>query len=127
MSGHETVVITGKLSRDPETKFSASGTQVTKFSIPVDRKVGDERKPVWWNIVTLGKLAESAHKNLHKGSIVRVEGLMSVDSDTMCPRVFEHEGQHRAKAEMVVNVMTFIDNFGGGEAKPAAEQDELPF
>lgn len=130
MSGHETTIITGKLSRDPEMKYTAAGMAVTNFSIPVDRKIGEERKPAWWNISTYGKIAESANANLHKGSVVRVEGLIAVDKETMSPSVYEKDGVHRSSLRLNANVLTYLDNFGSSEKeeKPnAAVQDEIPF
>lgn len=130
MSGHESHIIVGKLSRDPELKYSSNGTPVARFSIPVDRRVGEERKTAWWNIVVFGKIAESAKQNLRKGSIVRAEGVVSVDSETMCPRVFESSGSYRSSLEMIANSLTYIDNFGGGEKKAEgsdARQETLPF
>lgn len=130
MSGHETTVVTGKLSRDPEMKYSASGVAVTNFSIPVDRKVGEERKTVWWNISVFGKTAESAKKNLHKGSVVRAEGTVAVDKDTMTPAVYEKDGVHRTSMRLNANTLAYLENFGNTEnpnGAPAAEQEEIPF
>lgn len=130
MSSHESVVIVGKLSRDPELKYSASGKAVAKFSIPVDRRSGGERKTVWWNVVSFEKTAESVKENLHKGSVVRVEGVVGVDADTMNPRVYEQNGAHKSVLELIANRVDYIDNFGGGEKKadaPVATQDEIPF
>jgi len=130
MSGHETTIVTGKLSRDPEMKYTASGLAATNLSIPIDRKVGEERKTVWWNITTYGKTAESAKINLRKGSLIRAEGLFSVDKETMCPAVFEKDGVHRSSLRLIANVLTYLDNFGGSEKadKPSdAIQDEIPF
>jgi single-strand DNA-binding protein len=131
MSGHETIIITGKLSKDPEMKYTAAGLAVTRFSIPTDRKVGEERKTVWWNISAFGKAAESAGKNLHKGSVVRVEGVVGVDKETMTPRVYEKDGSWRSVCELSANVLTFLDNFGATEDKKedasGATQGEFPF
>lgn len=130
MSGHETTAITGKLSRDPEMKYTAAGLAVTNFSIPVDRKVGEERKTAWWNINVYGKAAESAKTNLHKGSVVRVEGLINLDKETMCPAVYEKDGVHKSSLKLNANVLSYIDNFGNVEKTEkvdAATQDEIPF
>lgn len=132
MSGNESIVVVGKLSRDPELKFAASGTAVCKLSIPTDRKVGEERKTVWWNVTVFGKAAESAGQNLRKGSVVKVEGVLGVDKETMCPRVFTSGADQtpRSVCELVASQLVYIDNFGGGEKKEkpdAATQDEFPF
>ncbi len=131
MSGHASIVVVGKLSRDPETKYTSSGMAVTKFSLPVDRKVGEERKTEWWNVTTFDKVAVHAGENLHKGSVVRVEGVFGVDRETMCPRVFEKDGVHRSSLDLIANAVTFIDNFGKsqdkGQAHDGSAQEEFPF
>lgn len=126
MSGHEETIVIGKLSKDPELKYTAAGLAVTRFSIPVDRKVGQERKTVWWNVLTYDKIAEGAHKNLHKGSLVRVSGVLGVDKETMNPEIYEKDGVHKSSLKLVAHSLAYLDNFGNAE-KPDATQDEIPF
>lgn len=131
MSGHESLIVIGKLSRDPELKYNAAGTAVARFSIPVDRKVGEERKTVWWNITTFNKTAESVGQNLHKGSLVRAEGVLGVDKDSMTPRLYEKDGSSHSVCEMIANQLTYLDNFGAGKKEESGEarstQAEFPF
>ncbi len=130
MSGDAKITLVGTLARDPETKYTASGMAVTKFSIPVDRNVGGEKKTEWWNVACFDKLAISAGENLHKGSVIKAEGVFGIDRETMCPRVFEKDGVHRSALDLTANSLTFLSNFGkteGKEKSSGSSQEELPF
>ena len=68
----------GRLTKDPETKYSPNtNTQVTTFSIAVNRRFADsngERQTDFFNLTSFGKLAEFCSKYFRKGQQVLVEG-----------------------------------------------------
>jgi len=70
-------IISGNLGRDPELRFTQSGTAVCKFSVATTKRGKNGRsETTWHNIVVWGKPAEVAAKYLHKGRKVLLEGEM---------------------------------------------------
>lgn len=71
------VILEGRLTRDPETRYSPSGTAVTRFNIAVDRryvKQGEDRQTDFVGIVSFGKTAEFVSKWFVKGQGIAVVG-----------------------------------------------------
>ena len=76
-----TVTLTGRLTRDPELRFSANGKPVTKFAVVTSRRVKDQQTGEWsdtdvtfWDCVAFGQLAENCAESLEKGTAVIVTG-----------------------------------------------------
>jgi single-strand DNA-binding protein len=67
------VLLTGRLTRDPEMRALASGKHVTQFSVNEYAGNGKER-PEYHNIVTWDRLAEICGRYLGKGQQVSIEG-----------------------------------------------------
>ena len=105
-------VLTGRLTRDAELRFTATGQPVCKFSIAVNRrrKNGDqwEDEANFFDIVLFGKQAESLSKYLLKGKQVGVEGELSQNR-------WQQDGQNRSKVEIVADNVQLLG--GGNERK----------
>jgi single-strand DNA-binding protein len=110
------VTLIGRLGRDPEMRYTASGTAVTTFTIAtnrfrqgVDGGQGQEETD-WHTIVTWDKLAETCNQFLTKGRMVYVEGSLQT-------RSWEQDGQKRYKTEVVAREMIILDtkDRNGGE------------
>ena len=103
------VVLIGRLTREAELKYTASGQAVCKFSIAVNRrkKVGDqwEDEANFFDIVVWGRQGESLHPQLVKGKMVGVDGELRQDR-------WQQEGQNRSKVEIVANYLQLL---GGGQ------------
>ena len=70
-------ILMGRLTKDPEVRFTANNTQITSFSIAVDRrftKPGEEKQTDFFNIVAWQKLAEFCGKYFQKGRQVLIVG-----------------------------------------------------
>ena len=67
----------GRLGRDPEVRYSASGDVVCNFSIAVGYKYGEKESTEWVRIVTFKKLAGICGDFLRKGSQVYIAGRMT--------------------------------------------------
>ena len=128
MSNLNKVMLIGRLTRDPEMRYTASGQPVTSFSIATNRYGGgadSERKEftdyhniVAWNI---GKrsLAEIVAQYTRKGSLVYVEGRLQT-------RSWEgQDGQKRRTTEVVANDVQFLES-RGASASSSPAGDELP-
>ena len=97
----------GRLGKDPEIRYTASGDAVASFSIAVNkswtRGSDKEQRTTWVNVVAFRKLAEIMGKYLHKGSRIYVSGEFSV-------RTWEDkEGARRYTTEIIANQMQMLD------------------
>ena len=69
------VLLTGRLTRDPEMRALASGKHVTQFSVATSEYAGNgKERPEFHNIVTWDRLAEVCGRYLGKGQQVAIEG-----------------------------------------------------
>ena len=126
---HKTIVI-GHLGRDPEMRYTRSGTAVTNFSVAVKDKGytdGEEVEiTVWYRISTWNKLAEACQQYLNKGDKVYVEGKLVADAETGGPRIW---GEEEAKANFEINaqIVEFLVTKGGErEGTPFDGEEEAP-
>ena len=98
----------GRLTRDPETRvLPNSTTQVTNFSIAVNRRFADqngERKADFFNLTAFGKLAELCSKYYRKGQQVLVEGRIQNRSWD------DQNGQKRYATDFIVENAYFADS-----------------
>ncbi|MCL1991663.1 MAG: single-stranded DNA-binding protein [Spirochaetes bacterium] len=107
------VVLIGRLTREAELKYTASGQAICKFSIAVNRsrKVGEkwEDEANFFDIVYWGKPGESVHPYLAKGKMVGVDGELRQD------RWKQEDGQNRSKIEIVANFVQLLGGTQGGQ------------
>jgi single-strand DNA-binding protein len=73
------VILIGRLGKDPEVKYTPSGSPVAKFSLATDEAFKDrsgeqQKRTEWHNIVAWNKLAEICGQYLTKGKLVYIEG-----------------------------------------------------
>ncbi len=79
------VILVGRLGKDPEIKYTASGMALAKFSVATDDVRKDaqgnrQESTEWHNLVFWGKQAEIAGEYLKKGSLIYVEGKLRTRS-----------------------------------------------
>lgn len=70
-------LLLGRLTKDPEIKYTQTNNMVATFTLAVNRrfaKEGEERQADFFNIVAWSKLAETASKYLKKGMQVLIIG-----------------------------------------------------
>jgi len=128
------VIISGRLTRDPELRYTPGGTAVINMGLASSRRFKDSSGE--WNeattfldTVAFGELAERCGEFLHKGSAVLMEGSLQ-------SRSWESEsGQKRSKVELRALRVQFLDKLGPvvpkeekpGEEKTEEPEEELPF
>lgn len=103
------VQLTGRLGRDPETRYTNQGNAVTQFTVASNRRWrtadGQEHEDTeWFNIVAWNKLAEICQQYLRKGSRVYIEGRLQTRSWDD-----EQTGQKRYKTEVIASDMIMLD------------------
>lgn len=100
------VILEGRLTRDPELRYSPSGVAITTFTLAVDRayKNGNgEREADFIRIVAWRQLAEICANNLKKGRLISVEGRWQTGSYE------NNEGQRVYTNDCVIDSMNFLD------------------
>jgi single-strand DNA-binding protein len=116
-------ILIGRLTRDPEVRYTQSGKPVTSFDIAVDRTMTNaqgQREADFIPIVTWGKLAEACGNNLNKGRLVAVDGRLQI-------RSYEKDGQKRKVAEVVAESVRFLDRGKGNvDAQGTVGGDVFP-
>lgn len=131
-----TVLLTGRLTKDPELKYTSLGTAMCRFSIAVNRRFKDPKNGDWRDdtsyvdISVWRDAAERCGKVLKKGAPVHVEGRL---------RSYQVEGKDggpkRAKLEVEARRVQILEKAssagpsGAGEPEPLAGADieEVPF
>ncbi|PLV59317.1 single-stranded DNA-binding protein [Thermotoga sp. KOL6] len=125
MSFFNKIILIGRLVRDPEERYTLSGTPVTTFTIAVDRvprknAAEDAQTTDFFRVVTFGRLAEFARMYLTKGRLVLVEGEMRM-------RRWETQtGERRVSPEVVANVVRFMDRKPSESTEEIEEKLEIP-
>jgi single-strand DNA-binding protein len=115
------VILVGNLGKDPEVRFTNTGSAVANFSIATseiwnDRDGKRQERTEWHNIVVWGKQAEHCGQYLAKGRQVYVEGSIrtrSYDDKTT--------GAKRYITEIVAQRIQFLGGGGGTRLAPQAE------
>ncbi|MFQ6033473.1 MAG: single-stranded DNA-binding protein [Candidatus Bipolaricaulia bacterium] len=119
--GLNRVVLTGRLTADPELRYTQTGRARTRFSIAVNRRYRDQEgnfqeETTFVPIVVWGPQAESCANYLQKGRQVAVDGRLRIDT-------FEtQEGERRKVIEVVAQRVEFL----GGRREEAEEPAEEP-
>lgn len=96
------VIIVGRLTRDPEVRYTQTGKAVASFSVAVDTGFGENKRADFIPVVVWEKLAEVCGNNLTKGRRVLVEGRLQI-------RDYEKDGQKRRAADVVAQNIEFLD------------------
>jgi single-strand DNA-binding protein len=96
------VMLTGRLTRDPELRSLANGKSVTQFAIATHDYRGGAEKSEYHNVVTWDRLAEICSQYLGKGQLVAVEGRIQT-------RQWEDDKKVRHwKTEIVANAVEML-------------------
>src|SRR5439155_6272175 len=120
------VILVGRLGRDPELKYTASGTPFCRFSMATDDIWNDkgtgerQEKTEWHNIVAWDRLAEICNQYLAKGRLVYIEGsLQTREWD-------DQDGNKRKTTEIRAREMVLLgspgESTGGGQRRAAAAE-----
>lgn len=134
------VVITGNITKDPETRTTQTGISVCTFTVAVQRRIANAqgvREADFLPVVAWRQTADYVSRYLHKGSKVAVEG--SIQTRTYDAQ----DGSKRYVTEIQANQVEGLDrrenntNTQTPQTKPAQQQaanddfteveDDLPF
>lgn len=121
----------GRLGKDVEVRYAASGSAIASFSVALGEKYksksGEQvEKTEWVNITAFGKLAEICEKYLVKGSQVYISGRMQTDKYT------DKQGVEKYSTKIIANNLQMLGKAGqSNDASKAATpatplNDDLP-
>ncbi|MDO8684027.1 MAG: single-stranded DNA-binding protein [Armatimonadota bacterium] len=120
------VVLIGRLTRDPELKYTTSGVAVATFTIAIDRPLNSQgvKEADFINIVTWRKTAEFAANYITKGRLVAVEGRLQIRSWVA------QDGSKKWMTEVVANQLRLLewpkDRPAGTEAGAPSDEAAPP-
>jgi single-strand DNA-binding protein len=112
------ITLMGRLTRDPELRYTQSGTPVASFSLAVDRdfssRDGGERQTDFIDIVAWRQTGEFVSKYFTKGSMAVVSGRLQIRDWQ------DKDGNKRRSAEVVAENVYFGESKRGSEGAPSA-------
>ena len=132
------VVLVGRLTKDPELKYTQTGVAVTRFTLAVNRTFSSqsgEREADFINCVTWRKQAENTANFLRKGSLAGIEGRIQTSS-------FDgQDGKRVFMTEVVADSVQFLEprnastadrsgagsGYGAPSQNQGAQQNEQPY
>lgn len=116
------VNISGNLTRDPELRTTAGGTNILSFGVAVNDRRKNPQTGKWQDVpnfvdcIVFGQRAEALSRFISKGAKVSIDGKLHYSSwETK-------EGQRRIKLEVIVDEIEFLSRVNGQQVtSPAAE------
>jgi len=128
MASLNKVLLIGNLGKDPEVRYTASGTAVASFSLATSEKSknkGDEweERTEWHNITLWGRLAEIAGEYLSKGKTVFIEGRLQTR------KWQDKDGKDRFTTEIVgekIQMLSRREGTGNTEGASAENHEDVP-
>jgi len=117
------VILVGRLGKDPEMRYTASGTAVVNFSMATNHFTKDQDgnnsdTTEWHQVVAFGRTAEVAGEYLNKGKLCYIEGRLQTRSWD------DQNGQKRYKTEVVCSNLQLLGSKGDSEV-PQTEQPAM--
>jgi single-strand DNA-binding protein len=121
------ITLIGRLTHDPELRYTPNGDAVANFSIAVDRKMSKQDITDFIPVVTWRKLAEICNQYLSKGKLVAVEGRLQT-------RSYEKDGVKQRAFDVVADEVVFLEKAdgnggngnGNGHRDDRDDRDERP-
>lgn len=99
------VVLMGRLTKDPDIRYTREAAAVARYTLAVDRRYQDgEQKADFISCVAFGKSGEFAEKYLHKGMKIMVSGRIQTGSYT------NRDGQKVYTTDIVVEEQEFAES-----------------
>lgn len=118
------IFIVGRMVRNPELKYTQSGTAVCSFSIANNRAYvtgGEKKEQVsYFNCVAWAKIGEVIAEYCKKGSRIGIEGRLKQRSWE------DQDGKKRSTLEIVVDNFQFLDSKPQGDKRPEEHTDPPP-
>lgn len=98
----QSIVVVGRLTRDPEMRYTSEGIPRTTFSVASNDYVGGKETVEFFSCVSWRKQAEYAAEYGRRGRLVWVTGKQQTSK-------WEKDGQKHSRVELVVDNVSFLD------------------
>ena len=117
------VLLIGRLTKDPDVRYTQEQTAVAKFTLAVDniRKKDDEHSADFISCTAFGKNGEFAEKYLFKGTKIALEGRWQTGSYT------NKEGKKIYTNDCIVERMEFVESKKDGQTEKDPQTDDDGF
>ena len=128
---YQSITLVGSLGRDPELKYSPSGTPICSMSVATNRKyTGSDgqlvKETLWFRVSVFGKQAEASAQYLKKGSSVLVEGRLTGDIKTGGPKTFtKKDGGLGTSFEVAANTVRFLSKSEAASMSDSGGSDPI--
>jgi len=122
MSSVNKVILVGNVGKDPETRFSESGTAIANLTIATtnrfkNKQGQNQEETEWHRVVAYGKLAEIIEKYVQKGKPLYLEGRLQTRKWT------DKQGVDRYTTEIVAEQMQML----GQKESKKTDDDDIAF
>jgi single-strand DNA-binding protein len=118
------VQLIGRLGKDPESRYTPTGKQVTTFSLAVSNRwksQGETKEYTEWiNVEAWGRLGEVCQEYLKKGSLVYLEGRLKTDR-------YEDKGEQKYFTKVVALMMQMLDKKPSDEPMMSVEEEPADY
>jgi single-strand DNA-binding protein len=116
------VILVGNLGKDPEIKYTPSGTPVAKFSLATNERYKDkggewQDRTEWHNIVAWQRLAEIVGEYVKKGAKVYIEGRIQTSSWED-----KQSGEKKYRTEIIAQDLVLLGGRGEGDGETRASR-----
>ncbi len=113
-------LLIGRLTRDPEIRYTAKGTAVTTMRLAVNHRAREKKETSFFDVVAFGQLAETCGEYLAKGRAVLVDGRLR-ERSWNAP-----DGGRRSRIEVVAASVEFLDAPPDAGKGVPEEKDSAP-
>ncbi len=117
------VILMGRLTKEPEVRYTKDNKPVANYSIAVDRNYKDQNGNYptdFFNLTSFGNTASFVEKYLHKGTKIVVDGELRNNN-------YEKDGKTVYNDQIVANSVEFAESKKAqGEAAPTPATEQAP-
>ncbi len=117
------VIMVGNVGKDPEVKYTASGTAVAKFNLATNEGFKDksgewQNRAEWHNVIAWERLAEIVGEYVHKGTKLYVEGKLQTSSWE------DRDGHKNYRTEIVARDLVLLSSRDADHEADHTEADD---
>ena len=124
MNNYNKAIVMGNIVRDPEVRYTPSGTAVCNFTIASNHKYKDKEEILYLDVVAWGKKGETIADFMSKGKPILVEGRLKMDEWE------DKDGKKRTKIKLNLESFNFVGPREAGEDNPpqdSGDDEDTPF
>lgn len=116
------VQLVGRLTRDPDVRYTNGGSSIARFTVAVDRRFKSEGGPTadFPSVVAFGKTAEFIEKYFHQGQRIGITGRIQTGSYT------KEDGTKVYTTDVVAENVEFVESKGSQGEQPAERTQDTP-